>query len=384
MATGTPTETTIQRPGRKRWPLILAAVIIIGAIVGVVAYEYFTGTNNQSSVTIQGGGATFPAQLIQNWTVTYHNLYSNVSINYQSVGSTAGRQLITNKTVDFGASDAPLTDAQIVAAPGLVLFPETLGGVGVTYNLAGISLATHLNFTGDVIVEIYNGTITNWNDARIQSINMGVTMPNVPITAVHRSDGSGTTYAFKDYLSHVNSWWNRTIPVDTSTTWPSGPTQAGGQGNKGVAGAVSTTPGAIGYVDIIYAVQSSLGLGSVQNRAGNFVQPTLQAITYAASNETKIISPTDLRQHIVNAHGGQSYPISTYTYIMVYKEMSTNPHSSKNVAYALAKFLWWIIGPTGQAIAPGLIYAQLPSNIVSADQTLLRSLTWAGQQIITS
>jgi len=385
METGTPTETTIQRPGRKRWPLILAAVIIIAAIVGIVAYEYFTGTNNQSaSVTIQGAGATFPAPLIQNWTVTYHNLYSNVTINYNSAGSTAGRQLITNKTVDFGASDAPLTDAQIVAAPGLVLFPETLGGVAVTYNLAVISSATHLNFTADVIVEIYNGTITNWNDARIQSINMGVTMPNVPITAVHRSDGSGTTYAFKDYLSHVNSWWNKTIPVDTSTTWPAGAVQAAGSGNAGVAGQVSNTPGAIGYVDVIYAIKNSLGVGVVQNRAGTFVQPTLQAIIYAAANETKITSPTDPRQHIVNAHGGQSYPISTYTSIMVYKEMSTNPHTPKNVAYALAKFLLWIIGPAGQAIAPGLIYAQLPSNIVSADQTLLRSLTWAGQQIITS
>ncbi len=358
-------------------------MVMIGAVVGVVAYEYFVGTSNQNtSVTIQGAGATFPAPLIQNWTVTYHNLYSNVTINYNSVGSTAGRQLITNKTVDFGASDAPLTDAQIVAAPGLILFPETLGGVAITFNVPTIASTTHLNFTGEILVEIYNGTITNWNDARIGLINGGVTLPNQAIYPVHRADGSGTTYAFKDYLSHVDAWWNNHVPVDTSATWPVAG-QPSGQGNAGVASYVSNNQGAIGYVDVIYAVNANLGFGAVLNRDGSFITPTLQSITYAAANET-VISPTDLRQHIVNAHGPQSYPIATYTYIMVYKEMSTNPHTSKNAAYALAKFFWWIVGSDGQSKAPGLIYAKLPSNVVSADQTLLRSLTWAGQQIITS
>src|SRR5712692_6994636 len=269
MATGTPTGTTIQRPGRKRWPLILATVIIIAAIVSVVAYEYFTVT---TSVTIQGAGATFPSKLIQNWSATYHNLYSNVTINYNPVGSTSGYKLIANKTVDFGASDAPLTDAQIVAAPGLILFPETLGGVAVTYNVPGVSANTHLNFTGLVLVEIYNGTITNWNDARIQSIN-SIPLPSTPITTVHRSDGSGTTYAFQNYLAAVNTWWNATYHYGTAVNWPVTPLTAAGSGNQQVTGAVSNTPGAIGYVDVIFAIQQSLGVGAIQNRVGNFIQP---------------------------------------------------------------------------------------------------------------
>jgi len=374
------------------WPIIAAVVIIVVAIVGVFSYIYFTrnttsficnrAVEGSCTITIQGAGASFPAPLIQNWTLTYHVLYPNVTVNYSSVGSTAGRQLITNKTVDFGASDAPLTDAQIVAAPGLILFPETLGGVAITYNLpAPFPQNVNVNFTGQVLSMIYNGTITNWNDARLQSLNTA-TLPNLAISAVRRADGSGTTYAFKDYLAHVDTWWSAHVAVDTSATWPSsGPS---GQGNAGVAGQVATIPGAIGYVDVIYAFKISLPQGAVQNRNGFFVTPTLQSIVYAAANETVITSPTDLRQHIVNAHGDQSYPIATYTYIMVYKEMSTNSRTTQTAAYALAKFLWWIIGPSGQAKAPLLIYAPLPSNIVAADQNLLKSLTWAGQQIITS
>ena len=385
-------EAPITRPGRKMWPIIAAVVIIVVAIVGVFAYIYFTrnttsfvcnlAVEGSCTITVQGAGATFPAPLIQNWTLTYHALYPNVTVNYNSVGSTAGRQLITNKTVDFGASDAPLTDAQIVAAPGVILFPETLGGVAVTYSLpAPFPQNVNVNFTGQVLVMIYNGTITNWNDARLQSLNTA-TLPNVAISAVRRADGSGTTYAFKDYLAHVDTWWSAHVAVDTSATWPSsGPS---GQGNAGVAGQVANIPGAVGYVDVIYAVKNSLGEGAVQNRNGFFVTPTLQSIVYAAANETVITSPTDLRQHIVNARGDQSYAIATYTYIMVYKEMSTNSHTTQTGAYALARFLWWIIGPSGQAKASPLIYAPLPSNIVNADENLLRSLTWAGQQIITS
>lgn len=380
MATESGTGTTIQRPGRKLWPIILAAFVILVVIGAVLGYIYLT---RSTGVIIQGTGATFPAPLIQNWTITYHNLYPNVTVNYNALGSTAGIQVITNQTVDFGASDAPLSDAQLSAAPGLTLFPETLGGVAITYNLAGIPTSTALNFTGNVLVSIYNGTITNWNDPAIQSSNK-VTLPNTPITTVHRSDGSGTTYAFTNYLSVVNSWWNLHVGYNTKVGWPTTPLTAAGSGNSGVAGDVANTPGAIGYVDVIYAVQKGLGVGAVQNQATNYVLPTLKTILWAAGNATVITSPTDLRQHIVNAAGAQSYPISTYTYILVYKEMSTNKHTTKTVAYALAKFLWWIIGPTAQANAPGLIYAQLPASIVSADQTLLRSLTWAGQQIITS
>lgn len=386
MATGSGTQPEVRRPGRRIWPIVLAAVIILVAIGGVLAYVYFIGNNNPtgSSATIQGTGATFPAPLIQNWTITYHGLYPNVTVNYNALGSGAGIAVITNQTVDFGASDAPLSDPQLVAAPGLTLFPETLGGVAVTYNVPGISSSTQLKFNSTILVEIYNGTITNWNDARIQSINPGVTFPTATIMTVHRSDGSGTNYAFTNYLSATNSWWNTNVNYGTKVNWPSAPLQLAGSGNSGVAGDVANTPDSIGYVDVIYAVQKGLGVGAIKNQAGNYVSPSLQTILWAAGNATNIVSPTDLRQHIVNAAGAQSYPIATYTYILVYKEMSTNKHTTKSVAYALAKFLWWIVGPDAQAKAPGLIYAQLPSNIVSADQTLLKTLTWAGQPTITS
>jgi phosphate transport system substrate-binding protein len=381
MSTGTGTEP-VKRPGRRLWPIILGLVVIVVAIVGVFAYVYLTST---PAVAIQGTGATFPAPLIQNWTITYHNLYSNTTINYNSLGSGAGIAVITNQTVDFGASDAPLSDAQLAAAPGLTLFPETLGGVAITYNLPSSSVpsGTQLNFTSTVISQIYNGTITNWNDGRIQSINPGVTLPNTSITTVHRSDGSGTTYAFTNYLSVSEGWWSAHVGFNTKVTWPNTPLTAAGSGNSGVAGDVKNTVGAIGYVDVIYAVNNNLGVGQVKNQAGNYIAPTLQTILWAAGNGTSIISATDLRQHIVNAAGAQSYPIATYTYILIYKDLSTNKHTTKAVAYQLARFLWWIIGPVAQAKGPGLIYAQLPTNIVSADQTLLRTLNWSGQQIIT-
>ncbi len=375
------------------WPIILAAVIIIVIVGGVAAYVFFMSNTppGQTSASITGTGATFPAPLLQKWTTDYHNLYPNVTITYNALGSGAGIAVITNQTVDFGASDAPLSDTQLLGSPGLTLFPETLGGVAVTYNLAGVP-TVQLNLTSDIITEIYNGTITSWTDPKIDSINPGVawgSLTTSTITTVHRSDGSGTTYAFTNYLSVVQGWWSVHVGYGTKVTWPSTPvTPLAGSGNSGVAGYVTATPGAIGYVDVIYAKNNGLGIAQVKNAAGNYVAPTLQTILWAAGNATVIPAPTDtsagrLRQHIVNAAGAQSYPISTYTYIIIYKEMSSNVHSTKLVGYALAKFLWWIISPTAQASAPALIYAELPANVVTADQALLKTLTWSGQQIIT-
>jgi phosphate transport system substrate-binding protein len=382
--------------------IVILVIIIVAAVIG--GYSYYVNTGNASptqsvsetttrlvtsneAVSILGAGATFPAPLIQKWTVTYNSLYPWVTINYNPIGSGGGIQQITQKTVDFGASDAPLSDAQLANATGLVLMPETLGGVAITYDLQpyGISNSTVINFTGDVLAQIYMGKITQWNDPAILALNPNLQLPKATITAVHRSDGSGTTYAFTDYLSAVNTDWKTTVGRSTSVTWPVDKTATGigAKGNAGVAGTVANTPGSIGYVDVIYAAGKSLGISAVKNAAGNFVVPNLQTIANAAASATGTPNPNDLRMHIVNALGGQSYPIATYTYILLYKEMSNQPSMTKSKAETLTKFLWWAIHD-GQQYAPALIYAPLPQNIVSADEQLLKSITYQGQILITS
>jgi len=379
---------------RRNIGLVVLVVIIVAAVAGGYGYYLTAGSRNTAqspatsdqAVSILGAGATFPAPLIQKWTVEYKSLYPSVTINYNPIGSGGGIQQITQKTVDFGASDAPLSDSQLQNATGLVIMPETLGGVAITYNLQsyGISNNTAINFTGDVLAAIYIGRITQWNDPAIQVLNPNLQLPKAAITAVHRSDGSGTTYAFTDYLSAVNSDWKSTVGRSTSVTWPVDKTGTGigAKGNAGVAGTVVNTPGAIGYVDVIYAVGQHLGIGAVKNAAGNFVLPTLETIANAAASATGTPNPSDLRLHIVNAAGDQSYPIATYTYILIYREMSTQPSMNKGKAEGLAKFLWWAVHD-GQKYAPDLIYAPLPQNIVSADEQLLQSLTYQGQALIT-
>jgi len=341
------------------------------------------------TVALLGAGATFPAPLIQTWTVQFNQLYSGVTISYNPIGSGGGIQQISRKTVDFGASDAPLSNAQFAAAPGLTLFPETLGGVAITYNLVpfGLASSTVLNFTPNVIVGIYNGTITHWNDPAIAAINPGVTLPINLITVVHRSDGSGTTFAFTNFLSVVNINWATEVGYATSVKWPVDTDMAGNgvgaKGNAGVAGTVAQTPGAIGYVDLIYAVQNNLGVGAVMNAAGNYVSPSLQTILWAAQNATGTPNPADLRLHIVNAQGAQSYPIATYTYMLTYRDMSLNPDLTQQKAQVLAYFFWWEIHG-GQQYSTGLDYVPLPANVVAADEQLLLTLNYQGTQLLPS
>jgi len=380
----------------------ILAIIIVAIIAGGLGYQMTrtqpntsmtsetsmmeSSSASQAAVSILGAGATFPAPLLQTWTVQYNKIYPAVTINYNPIGSGGGIQQITQKTVDFGASDAPLSDKQLANATGLTLFPETLGGVAVTYNLQslGVSNSTSVKFTGDIIARIYMGQITKWNDPAIQALNPGVPLPSTQITAVHRSDGSGTTYAFTNYLSVVNQNWATNVGYSTSVTWPvdKAANGVGAKGNAGVAGTVTNTPGAVGYVDVIYAVSNHLGVGAVQNGAGNFVLPTLQTILYAAANATGTPNPQDLRLHIVNASGAQSYTIATYTYILVYKDMSLNPSMNLDKAKALAKFLWWAIHD-GQQYSSALIYVPLPNNVVSADEQLLLGLNYQGQPLLS-
>ncbi len=385
---------------RNTRTLAIIGIVIVAVIAGALGYQAMNSSGQQTTsmtgqtsqtrpaqpVTILGAGATFPAPLIQKWTVEYHALNPSVTINYNPIGSGGGIQQITAKTVDFGASDAPLTDAQLRNATGLVLMPETLGGVAITYNLNsyGISNSTTLNFTSDILAGIYMGKITKWNDPAFQALNPNVKLPDAAITAVHRSDGSGTTYAFTDFLYTTNSDWKTAVGRSTSVTWPVDTLGAGvgAKGNAGVAGTVFQTPAAIGYVDVIYAAQQHLGIGAVKNAAGNFIVPTLDTIRNAAAAATGNPDPSDLRVHIVNAPGDQSYPIATYTYILIYREMSSQPNMDRAKAEALAKFLWWAIHD-GQKYSPDLIYVPLPDNIVKADETLLQSLTFQGTPVLS-
>jgi len=341
------------------------------------------------TVSLLAAGATFPAPLIQTWTVQFNQLYPGVTISYNPIGSGGGIQQITQKTVDFGASDAPLSNKQLAAAPGLTLFPETLGGVAITYNLVpfGVPNGTVLNFTPNVLVGIWNGTITHWNDPAIAAINPGITLPTNLMTVVHRSDGSGTTFAFTNFLSVVNVNWATEVGYSTTVKWPvdtdSAGNGVGAKGNAGVAGTVAQTPGAIGYVDLIYAVQNHLGVGAVLNAAGNYIVPTLQTILWAAQNATGTPNPSDLRLHIVNAQGAQSYPIATYTYMLTYKDMSLNPDLTQQKAQVLAYFFWWEIH-AGQQYSQGLDYVPLPANVVAADEQLLMTLNYQGTTLLPS
>ncbi len=315
-------QNTKRNIGTKRnVGIVILVVLIVAAIAG--GYTYYVNAGNTSTtqtltssmqtstiqsrtssvtsgepVSLLGAGASFPAPLVQRWTVEYNKLYPWVTINYNPIGSGGGIQQITEKTVDFGASDAPLSDVQMANATGLVLMPETLGGVAITYNLNsyGISNNTVINFTGDVLARIYMGKITQWNDPAIMALNPNLKLPNAAITAVHRSDGSGTTYAFTDYLSVVNSDWKTTVGTSTSVTWPVDKTATGlgAKGNAGVAGTVVNTPGSIGYVDVIYAAGNNLGIGAVKNAAGNFIVPNLQTIANAAAAATGTPNPNDL------------------------------------------------------------------------------------------
>ena len=340
-----------------------------------------------SSVQVIAAGATFPQPLIQKWTVTYNQIYPDVTISYSGIGSGGGIQQITAKVVDFGASDAPLSNAQLAAAPGLTLFPETLGGVAITYNLAtyGIPNNTTLRFTSSVIAGIYMGVIQKWNDPALVALNPGIPLPDAHITAVHRSDGSGTTFAFTNFLSVTDPNWAAQVGYSTSVTWPvdtaPGALGVGGKGNPGVAGAVKNTNGAIGYVDLIYAIENNLGVGAVENAAGNWIVPSIQTVLWAAQNATGTPNPADLRLHIVNAQGPQSYPIATYTYLLVYRDLSLNPGTTLAKAQAMAHFFWWAIHD-GQQYAPALDYVPLPANVVAADEQLLLTLNYAGTPLL--
>jgi phosphate transport system substrate-binding protein len=312
-------------------------------------------------------GATFPNPLYQKWVSEYGKLHTNIKIDYQSQGSGAGIKQIKEQTVDFGASDTPMKDEDLKSAPGELLhIPTVLGAVVITYNLAGVTQKLH--FSPDVIADIFLGKIKKWNDPRIAADNAGAKLPASDITVVHRSEGSGTTGVFTDYLSKVSPEWKEMVGAGPSPSWPVG---IGGKGNEGVTGQVKNTPNTIGYVELAYALQNSLPAALVKNANGAFVDATIDSVTAAAAAAAGN-TPDDLRVSITNAPGAAVYPISSYTYILVYKNQKDAAKGK-----ALIDFLWWGIHD-GQSFAKPLEYATLPADIVKRAEAKLNSVTAGG------
>ena len=322
------------------------------------------------AVRLQGAGATFPNPLYQKWLSEYGKLHPDVRIDYQSIGSGGGIKQIKEQTVDFGASDAPMKDEDLKSAPGELLhIPTVLGAVVLTYNLQGV--AQPLRFSPDVIADIFLGKIKRWDDARIKADNPGAALPAADITVVHRSDGSGTSAVFTDYLSKVSAEWKEKVGTGTSPNWPVG---LGGKGNEGVTGQVKQTPNTIGYVELAYAVQNKLPVALIKNASGNFVEPSLDAVTAAAA-ESLPTTPEDLRVSLTNAGGATAYPVSSYTYILAYKDQKDAAKGK-----ALVDFLWWGVHD-GERFAKDLLYAPLPPDIVKRAEAKINSITSGGKPL---
>jgi phosphate transport system substrate-binding protein len=319
-------------------------------------------SSGSSDAQLTGAGATFPAPIYQKWFADYA-AKTGVKINYQPIGSGGGIRQLSEQTVDFGASDAPMSDDEMAKAKGGAVqhIPTVLGAVCITYNLPEVTQP--LNLSGDLIADIFLGKVTKWNDGRIGALNKGVALPNRDIVVVHRSDGSGTSYIFTDYLSAVSSAWKTSPGKGKDVSWPTG---LGAKGNDGVTGQVKNTPGAIGYVELAYARQNKLPTAAVRNASGQFVAPSIAAVTAAAAGTLQKLAPTtDYRISIVNAPGAQAYPISSFTWILVYK---TQPNVDKGKK--LIDFLRWALHD-GEQSAATLDYAPLPAAFVTRlDSTL--------------
>ncbi|HEX8335911.1 MAG TPA: phosphate ABC transporter substrate-binding protein PstS [Pyrinomonadaceae bacterium] len=322
------------------------------------------------AVNLRGAGASFPNPLYQKWVSEYGKAHPGVRIDYQSIGSGGGIKQIKEQTIDFGATDSPMKDEDLRGAPAEILhIPTVLGAVVLTYNLSGV--AQPLRFSPDVVADIFLGRVRSWDDARIKADNPGVQLPAAPITPVYRSDGSGTSAVFTDYLSKVSAEWKEKVGAGTSPKWPLG---IGAKGNEGVTGQVKNTPNTVGYVELAYAVQNRLPVALIKNASGNFVEPSLDAVTAAAA-ESLASTPEDLRVSITNSGGREAYPISSYTYVLAYRDQKDAAKGK-----ALADFLWWGIHD-GEGFAREMQYAPLPADIVKRAEAKINSITSGGKAL---
>jgi phosphate transport system substrate-binding protein len=332
---------------------------LLGLSLGLAAAARLSA----QTVQINGAGATFPYPIYSKWFSEYNKLHPDIAINYQSIGSGGGIRQLSNETVFFGASDGPMTDEQLKAAPGPILhFPSVLGANVPVYDIPGVT--TELKFSGTVLANIFLGKVTKWNDPAITALNPGIKLPATDITVAHRSDGSGTTYIWVDYLSKVSPEWKEKVGVATSVNWPVG---IGGKGNEGVAGLVKQTPGSIGYVELIYALQNKIDFGTVQNLEGEFSKASLQSITAAAAAASKAM-PADFRVSITNAPGKGVYPVSSFTWLLFYQDPKDKPKGK-----VMVDFLKWAL-TDGQKYAGELGYAPLPKEVVALEMEAIKKI----------
>lgn len=330
----------------------LLAGLIFALIVGTAS----------AATNLNGAGATFPNPIYSKWFSEYHKQHPDVAINYQSIGSGGGIKQLQSGTVDFGASDGPMTDQQLSETPFKVFhIPTVLGSVVPTYNIPGVN--AELKFAPDVLADIYLGKIKKWNDPRLAKDNPGMKFPDEDIIVVHRSDGSGTTYIFTDYLSKVSREWAEKVKKGTSVNWPVG---LGGKGNEGVAGMVKQTEGSIGYVELIYALSNKMQYGSVKNAAGNFIKASLESTTAAAASVKQM--PDDFRVSITNAPGANAYPIVSFTWLLVPAQWK-----DANKQKAFVAFLNWMVD-SGQTMTSSLDYAPLPKNVAQKVKARIKEI----------
>jgi len=315
------------------------------------------------AVLINGAGATFPYPIYSKWFDEYHRLRPMIQINYQSIGSGGGIRQITEGTVDFGATDGPMTDEQLSQAKTKILhFPTVLGGVVPTYNIPGV--AQELNFTPTAVAGIFLGKITKWNDPELKNANASANLPDKDIVVVHRSDGSGTTYVWADYLAKVSPEWKAKVGVNTSVNWPIG---LGGKGNEGVSGLIKQTPYSLGYVELIYAIQNKMAYGRVRNMSGTFVKADLASVTAAAAGAAKQM-PEDFRVSITNSPAKDAYPISSFTWLLIPQKIA-DPAKKKTIT----DFVEWMLGD-GQNMVEALTYARLPKEVVAMEKKALAKI----------
>jgi len=332
-----------------------------------------SGCGQRQALLINGAGASFPYPIYSRWIAEYGKVEKGVKINYQSIGSGAGIQQITAGVIDFGGSDAPMSDEQLKLAPGEILhIPTVLGAVAVIYNLP--DMKGKLKITPAILADIYLGRIKKWNDPSLLAVNPGLKLPDSAILVVHRSDGSGTTSIFTDYLSTVSPEWKQKVGKGTSVQWPVG---IGGKGNEGVSKEVQSSAASIGYVELAYALLNNLEYAGVQNKAGKFIGPSLESTTAAAAGAVAAM-PEDLRVSIVDPPGEDAYPIAGFTYILVYKEQA-DPAKGK----AVAEFLWWAVHE-GEKLAAELHYAPLPPEVVKKAEEKLKSINYQGKALLAN
>jgi phosphate ABC transporter phosphate-binding protein len=362
--------------------IMVLAIITISIITGAtVAYTY---SKPSQTINLNGAGASFPYPLIDKMITEYSKTKSHIQVNYQPSGSGAGITALIDKTVTFAGSDAPLSTSEREKAPNALHIPETIGSIAIAYNIPGVP--SGLKLTGQIIADIFEGKITMWNDPAIANLNPTVALPATTINTVHRSESSGTTFVFTGYLSQASSSWKNNVGQSKSVAWPSANGVAS-SGNSGVASIISSTANSVGYVELAYALQTGMPVAAVQNPSGNYVIPTLESTTIAAQTVASAGLPAGNADwsnvNLLNAKNAQAYPIVSFSYILVYKELNVIPGMTQDSATALVQFLWYMVHD-GQNLANSLEYASLPSNVVAINEATIQSITFNGQTLPTA